>query len=331
MDSSSGNGVYTLSLTTPLLGNYDVRVIASDDSATGEYYNSQYLITTEHSFYVSPNIKPEETSGRYYIQQALWALEEIISEYDPSQSGYSLDKNTKRDITGAISLLKKAISYFESDGNHLVKKNGLKFYDNLTSAVNNIYTYLSDPQFGENIYEAIYNLKEGAYLIAVIVRNEAIEDGACQVSNCEELIKNANTEIGKALDESKQNNYVYVFNHLTNAWKFAMNVMGENLKKMIVDTDSENLTIPKEYRLGQNSPNPFNPSTKINFQLPEKKHVSLKIYDIQGNLVTTLMDKEMEAGYYHVSWDASRYATGIYFYRIMSGSFVSTKRLLFLK
>jgi predicted acyltransferase (DUF342 family) len=89
--------------------------------------------------------------------------------------------------------------------------------------------------------------------------------------------------------------------------------------------------IPDEISLEQNYPNPFNPTTTINYQLPEKNHVSLKVYDILGNLVSTLVDEEMEAGYYSVNWNASQLASGIYIYRIISGSYVSTKKMILMK
>jgi hypothetical protein len=110
-----------------------------------------------------------------------------------------------------------------------------------------------------------------------------------------------------------------------------MNVVGANLKKDLIADETHDHSLPKEFVLGQNYPNPFNPTTTINFQIPEKKHVSIKIYNIQGTLVTTLVDGEMEAGYHSTMWDASGYASGVYFYRIDSGSFNATKRLLLLK
>ena len=90
-------------------------------------------------------------------------------------------------------------------------------------------------------------------------------------------------------------------------------------------------TIPNEFALDQNYPNPFNPTTTINYQLPEKNFVSIKVYDILGNLVTTLVDQDMDAGYHNITWNASNIASGVYFYRIMSGNFVSTKKLILMK
>jgi len=167
--------------------------------------------------------------------------------------------------------------------------------------------------------------------LAVIVRDDAELYENCNLSNCEEVLQNANKELGKSILDSKQENYVYVFNHLTNAWKFAMRVLGANLKKTNAENEIEELAIPTEFSVSQNYPNPFNPSTTIEFQLPEQKFVSLKIYDVRGNLVTTLISKEMEAGYHTTEWNASKYASGVYFYRFVSGDFRSTKRLLLLK
>jgi hypothetical protein len=148
------------------------------------------------------------------------------------------------------------------------------------------------------------------------------------VSNCEELLKNANTELGKALREYEKENYVNTFNHLTNAWKHAQNMMGANLRKGTADSNN---SLPTEYGLDQNYPNPFNPSTEIRYQLPENNHVKLQVYDILGNLVTTLVDQQMEAGYHNVIWNANHFASGVYFYTLRSGPYVSTKKLMLLK
>ena len=331
--SPEGNGIYKASLVTSVLGNYNVNVNASDNHPVNGYNNSQYLITSKASFYVSPYNQPPENTGAFLITKALNELNKIMTKYCSSKNDCSLDKNTAKNINAAISLISSALNYFGSDGNHLNTKKGLNFYDNITTTVNDIYAYLDNTDFGSNIGNALEYLFEGTYKITVLARDEAeayIGNGDCQLSNCDETLKSANTEIGKAILDSKDNNYVYGYNHLTNAWKFAENIMGANLKKIAADENSVK-NLPKEYALSQNYPNPFNPVTRIDYQLPEKNHVALRIYNILGEVVATLVDREMDAGYYSVNWDAGNLASGIYFYRLNSGSFISTKKLILMK
>lgn len=89
--------------------------------------------------------------------------------------------------------------------------------------------------------------------------------------------------------------------------------------------------IPKTYQLSQNYPNPFNPSTNIEFRIPKNERVSLKIYDVIGREVKTLVDKQLSAGNYKVNWNAGDMASGVYFYRIVAGNFIQTKKLILLK
>ncbi len=94
-------------------------------------------------------------------------------------------------------------------------------------------------------------------------------------------------------------------------------------------------SLPKEYVLNQNYPNPFNPSTTISFSIPEKQFVSLKIYDILGNEITTIVNEELEAGSYNKLWNSASFngkvASGIYFYKLTAGSFVETKKMSLMK
>ncbi|RMD88645.1 MAG: T9SS C-terminal target domain-containing protein [Calditrichaeota bacterium] len=90
-------------------------------------------------------------------------------------------------------------------------------------------------------------------------------------------------------------------------------------------------TIPTEFRLDQNYPNPFNPSTTIRFALPKRSHVSLKLYDLLGREVATLVDEEHEPGEYKVVFEAHGLPSGVYFYRIEAEGFVKTRKLMLLK
>jgi hypothetical protein len=88
---------------------------------------------------------------------------------------------------------------------------------------------------------------------------------------------------------------------------------------------------PHTYALEQNYPNPFNPSTTIEYGIQERGFVTLKVFDILGREVATLVNGVEEPGYKTVRWDAGNVASGVYFYRLQSGSFVGTKKLLLLR
>lgn len=91
------------------------------------------------------------------------------------------------------------------------------------------------------------------------------------------------------------------------------------------------LSHPIAYLLLQNYPNPFNPSTTINYQIPELSFVTIKVYDVLGNEVATLVNEEKSAGSYEIEFDGNELTSGIYFYRIQAGNFVETKKMILLK
>lgn len=96
-------------------------------------------------------------------------------------------------------------------------------------------------------------------------------------------------------------------------------------------TNIEPTSLPTVYELYRNYPNPFNPTTKIKFDIPENSFVSLKIYDITGREVANLVSQEMAPGRYEFDWNASAYSSGVYFYRINAGSFVKTYKMILNK
>jgi len=103
---------------------------------------------------------------------------------------------------------------------------------------------------------------------------------------------------------------------------------------MLGITDVEQLTfdiLPKEYSLKQNYPNPFNPATKVKFAVPEKSNVLIKVYDILGSEVVTLVNEEMDAGWYDVNFNAAGYSSGVYLLRMEAGSYVNTKKMILMK
>jgi len=104
------------------------------------------------------------------------------------------------------------------------------------------------------------------------------------------------------------------------------------LSEMITGIESNHGSAPIHFALEQNYPNPFNPSTSISFDLHEQSLVVLQIYDLLGRTVATLVNNElMPPGKYTKRWNASRFAGGIYFYRLQANSFTETKKLFLLK
>ena len=113
-------------------------------------------------------------------------------------------------------------------------------------------------------------------------------------------------------------------------WQLFNNPTPEDSNQFEVAIENEQ-TIPLRFSLSQNYPNPFNPKTMINYQLPVTSDVELNIYNILGQKVATLVSEKQPAGTYTVEWDAKRFASGIYLYRIDTGRFVKTKKLVLVK
>ncbi len=119
-------------------------------------------------------------------------------------------------------------------------------------------------------------------------------------------------------------------------------VSADNVK-LVLNGTANSALLPKEYALSQNYPNPFNPTTSIEYQLPADSKVSVRIYDIMGNEVRTLVDESQDAGYKSVVWNSTNnsgniVASGVYFYRITASSianpakvFVDAKKMMLLK
>jgi hypothetical protein len=110
-------------------------------------------------------------------------------------------------------------------------------------------------------------------------------------------------------------------------------------KKVVLSVDDSWMSMPQRLLLDQNFPNPFNPITTIRFGLPEPSQVSLKIFDMLGREVVTLINKELSAGYHNYEWNGARLASGMYIYRLTAASsngntpqhFIQVKKMMLLK
>ena len=98
-----------------------------------------------------------------------------------------------------------------------------------------------------------------------------------------------------------------------------------------LELNNNNNKMPSEYRLEQNYPNPFNPTTTIQYSIPNAEHVTIKVYDILSNEVATLEENEVTKGQHKVDWNASKFASGVYYYRLKAGDNILIKKLVLLK
>jgi hypothetical protein len=117
--------------------------------------------------------------------------------------------------------------------------------------------------------------------------------------------------------------YLYAGTDAAGVWR-------RPLSEMITGVEASVLKLPGRFTLGQNYPNPFNPSTTIRYALPGRAHVTLAVFNTLGQQVATLVNESEEAGNHDVRFDGGGLASGVYFYRLMAGTFVQTKKLLLL-
>ena len=131
-------------------------------------------------------------------------------------------------------------------------------------------------------------------------------------------------ETGKSVIATTDGGYIVAGDKDSFAWLIKttpdpMNLTNKSMRKI------------SEFKFSQNYPNPFNPSTTIEFDLPKTTEVSLKIFNILGEEVTTLVSETLSTGTYSYKWDASNLASGVYLYRLRAGDYVETKKMVLMR
>jgi hypothetical protein len=101
--------------------------------------------------------------------------------------------------------------------------------------------------------------------------------------------------------------------------------------KVFSGVEKISANVPEQWSLAQNYPNPFNPTTSFKFNVGATQHVTLTVYDALGRQLETLVNDTMQPGTYNATWNAAQYSSGVYFYRLQSGSFSETKRMTLVK
>jgi len=136
----------------------------------------------------------------------------------------------------------------------------------------------------------------------------------------------------RVMNDVNNQTYAFNFNRQPTAVVFdPNNDIVLKTASLTIGINSNTGVIPEKYFLYQNYPNPFNPNTSIKFDIPKKSDVKLRIYDVSGKLLTELVNQELSPGNYEVNWNASGASSGIYFYKLETGDFNKTMKMVLVK
>ncbi len=150
-------------------------------------------------------------------------------------------------------------------------------------------------------------------------------NGICKTTN-----GGYNWYLSGAISNDVENLDYYKFNYAV-AWGNGGTLVANQNPGFIIGINHVSSKIPNRYELVQNYPNPFNPTTKIKFELPNATFVKLTVYDVTGREVETLVNDRLAAGVYEASFDGSRFASGVYFYRMVTDGYSETRKMMLVR
>ncbi len=261
-----------------------------------------------------------------------------VSVVSDSTGAYTLtDLLPGKYVLFACSFPNYIPTYFRFDGAQAFRpKNADTLVIESTTALNNInFTLLNRVYGGNGMISGIVNGNDkspvqGAYVVAVNEMGKVISSAVTDANgfyNLNSLSENNYTLLVNKYDyeESTVSNIPVYQNNLYSA------IANVTINPQGVTSVNESSTIPENFVLSQNYPNPFNPETTIKFSIPTQQFVSLKVYDILGNEVATLVSEVKQAGNYQVKLNGANLSSGIYFYSLKAGNFTKTLKMTLIK
>jgi photosystem II stability/assembly factor-like uncharacterized protein len=192
-------------------------------------------------------------------------------------------------------------------------------YTNLLKTTNGGYNWVRYPSPNFNVFSSSYMLNENTGFVTC---------------NGGYIIKTTNSGQNWIYQNSGTTynlNYIYFLDSNVGYTVGQYGIILKTTNGGSVWVNNQTGKIPDEYFLYQNYPNPFNPNTNIKYQITNNKLVVLRVYDILGKEVSTLVNEKQSPGMYEVTFDGSNFASGIYFYRIQAGDFVQVKKMVMIK
>jgi hypothetical protein len=318
-NSQSFNGLDTIA---PFI--YSEYVVKYDPSETAQWVRfiqditlQQFNIETDNqgNAYLSGNLFDSTSFGNLHANGPQWVYDYFVTKIGPDGNFIWLNEippgNTLGDATignaNFLSCSENGDTYItgffrgEINFGNGVTLSPFDFYDVFVISYNEDGEVQWAKAAGSNTYD-------GGSSIIVDEDGNCFISGVVSANSVFDTISVPGGYINLYLSKIKSDNIVQVENGLPNNTPFA-----------------------HEFSLLQNYPNPFNPSTNISYQLPISSNVTLKVYDVLGNEVATLVNEEKPVGIYDVEFNASQLASGIYFYILQAGNFVEMKKMILLR
>jgi len=278
--------------------------------------SSVYIVNFDSSLIDSVNLHPAIANRDNEIWVGSYLAPVLEDEYNISLSAYDSTENERFTIPNINRFTTLGPLVFESYQVQLISQliNGYRAYVSLS----------------------IRNAGISAAAEQVEVELVSDDSSIISIGNSHQLFG----EIPAGQTKNSPNSYIVRAdnNPLIDTLQLKLNIYSagtlywqDSTVTVIVGLENIVNSIPKEYKLNQNYPNPFNPTTTIDFDLPKTNEVTIKIYNILGEEVATLVSEKLNAGEYKYDWDASQLASGVYMYRLQAGDYIETRKMILLR
>ena len=244
-----------------------------------------------------------------------------------------------------------SLTYFESaKGYWIIVTDDLSFsYESESMTRSKISPYIETLPSG-NQFDVVQSTNQAFYFVEdIFLNNDIIEDGDWLLSYKDNILTGIRQWQGLTIDipamgvgeNTGTDNYfedgdIPSFKLLKESTREIITLEGDiptwsSNGMYMLQSLTEMQPIPTKFSLESAYPNPFNPTTTLNFALPIESEVSLSIYNLQGRLVSTLLSGSMDTGYHSVIWNANQYSSGMYFVKMVASEYVKTQKLMLVK
>ncbi len=262
----------------------------------------------------------------YFINDRLgWMVSEMTPySTDAGYIAHTTDGGKTWSYQDSIALKMLAVDFIDSLRGFAVGTNWNNSTGFIYSTIDggNIWTW---KQFiGSGVFWDIGFLDDKNGWITSLNKILITTDG---VETCETQLQGLQSELRKLI-VLKKDKVAYAFGD--NHYQVPFTLLYADLSDL-TNVGHNEIFLPKEFHLMQNYPNPFNPTTLISYQIPEEGFVTMRIYDVMGREVSTLINQRQKPGKYNVEFNASNLSNGMYFYQLKVNNYISTKKMMLVK